>query len=108
MCLESAHGHCLGGFVVLLQAVALLRCIVASAPFLIGGELPVFIVRSHTPNRDAHTVTARYEYMYRSTPSIYIYICIYVCVCVCVCVCVYHNQVDFIQNLSLSEDKLYF
>ncbi len=44
---ESAHGHCLG----------------------IGGELPVFVVRPHAPNRDARTVMVRYEYMYRATPS---------------------------------------
>ncbi len=34
----------------------------------------VFVVRPHAPNRDACTVTVRYEYMYRATPSIYIYI----------------------------------
>ncbi len=28
--------------------------------------------RSHAPNRDACTVTVRYEYMYRATPNIYI------------------------------------
>ncbi len=35
----------------------------------IEGELPVFVVRPHAPNRDACTVTVRYEYMYRDTPS---------------------------------------
>ncbi len=29
-----------------------------------GGELPVFIVRPHAPNREVRTVTVRYEYMY--------------------------------------------
>ncbi len=48
-----------------------------SHPFWIGGELPVFIVRPHTPNRDIGTVTVQYEYMYRATPNIYIYIYIY-------------------------------
>ncbi len=38
-------------------------------PFWIGGELPVFVVRHHAPNRDACTVTVRYEYMYRATPT---------------------------------------
>ncbi len=78
---ESAHGHCLGAlfssallmaFAVLLLAVIKQRCIVAGAPFWIGGELPVFVVRPHAPNRDACSVTARYEYMYRATPNIYI------------------------------------
>ncbi len=31
------------------------RCIAAGAPFWIGGELPVFVVRSHATNRDACT-----------------------------------------------------
>ncbi len=39
----------------------------------IGGELPVFVVRHHAPNREVRTVTVRYEYMYRATPNIYIY-----------------------------------
>ncbi len=52
----------------LSNSVALLR-----RPFWIGGELPVFIVRPHAPNRDTRTVTVRYEYMYRATPSIYKY-----------------------------------
>ncbi len=43
----------------------------AGAPFCIGGELPVFVVRPHAPNRDACTVTVRYEYMYRATPNSY-------------------------------------
>ncbi len=38
-------------------------------PFWIWGELPVFVVRPHAPNRDARTVTVRYEYMYRATPT---------------------------------------
>jgi len=28
-------------------------------PFWIGGELPVFVVRRHAPNPDAHTVTVQ-------------------------------------------------
>ncbi len=44
------------------------------APFWIGGELPVFVVRPHAPNREARTVTVRYEYMHHATPNIYIYI----------------------------------
>ncbi len=64
-------------FAVLLLAVIKQRCIAAGAPFWIGGELPVFVVRHHTLNRDACTVTVRDEYMYRATPNIYIYIYIY-------------------------------
>ncbi len=60
-------------FVVLLLAVIKQRCIAAGAPFWIGGELPVFVVKYHA-NRDACTVTVRDEYMYRVTPNIYIYI----------------------------------
>ncbi len=56
-------------FAVLLLAVIKQRCIAAGTPFWIGGELPVFIVRHHAPNRDACTVTVRDEYMYRATPS---------------------------------------
>ncbi len=56
-------------FAVLLLAVIKQRCITAGAPFWIGGELPVFAVRPHTPNRDACTVTVRYKYMYRATPN---------------------------------------
>ncbi len=55
-------------FAVLLLAVIKQRCIAAGAPFWIGGELPVFVVRHHAPNRYACTVTVRYEYMYRVTP----------------------------------------
>ncbi len=40
-------------------AVIKQRCIAAGAPFWIGGELPVFVVRPHAPNRDACTVTVR-------------------------------------------------
>ncbi len=47
------------------------------------GELPLFVVRPHVPNRDACTVTVRYEYMYRATPNI-LYIYIYILLCVCV------------------------
>ncbi len=57
-------------FTVLLLAVIKQRCITAGAPFWIGGELPVFVVRPHAPNRDVRTVTVRYEYMYRATPTI--------------------------------------
>ncbi len=42
-----------------------------SAPFWIEYELPVFVVRPHAPNREVRTVTFRYEYMYRSTPTKY-------------------------------------
>ncbi len=38
---------------VLLLAVIKQCCIAAGAPFWIGGELPVFVVRPHAPNRDA-------------------------------------------------------
>ncbi len=55
-------------FAVLLLAVKQ-RCITAGTPFWIGGELTVFVVRPHAPNRDVRTVTVRYEYMYRSTPN---------------------------------------
>ncbi len=48
-------------FAVLLLAVIKQRCIAAGAPFWIGGELPVFVVRPHAPNRDACTVTVRYH-----------------------------------------------
>ncbi len=83
-CPESAHGHCLGAlfssaqltaFAVLLLAVIKQHCIAAGAPFWIGGELPVFIVRLHALNRDACTVMVQYEYMYRATPNIHA--CIY-------------------------------
>ncbi len=65
-------------FAVLLLAVIKQRCITAGAPFWIEGELPVFVVRHHAPNRDACTVTVRDEYMFRATPNIYICICIYI------------------------------
>ncbi len=32
------------------MAVIKQRCITASAPFWIGGELPVFVIRPHAPN----------------------------------------------------------
>ncbi len=35
--------------------------------------MPVFVVRPHAPNRDARTVTVRYEYMFRATRNIYKY-----------------------------------
>ncbi len=50
---ESAHGHCLGGFVfkcathgIRCSSAGGLKqcCIAAGAPFWIGGELPVFVV----------------------------------------------------------------
>ncbi len=72
--LSSVHSVQLTAFAVLLLAVIKQRCIAASAPFWIGGELPVFIVRPRAPNREICTVTVRYEYMYRATPNIYIYI----------------------------------
>ncbi len=59
-------------FAVLLLAVIKQRCIAAGASFWIGGELPILVVRPHTPNRDARTVTVRYEYMYRATLSLQI------------------------------------
>ncbi|KAI2655850.1 2-succinyl-5-enolpyruvyl-6-hydroxy-3-cyclohexene-1-carboxylate synthase [Labeo rohita] len=46
-------------FAVLLLAVIKQHCITAGAPFWIEGELPVFVVRPHALNRDAHTVTVR-------------------------------------------------
>ncbi len=66
----------LTAFAVLLLAPTAIkqRCIIVSAPFWIGGELPVFVVRPHSPNREVRTVMVRYEYMYRATPNIYIYI----------------------------------
>ncbi len=60
-------------FAVLLLAVIKQRCVAAGASFWIGGELPIFVVRSHAPNRDACTVTVRYEYMYRATPNMHTY-----------------------------------
>ncbi len=56
------------------------------APFWIGGELPVFVVRPHAPNRDACTLMVWYGYMYRATPNIY------------VCVCVSYNFATFFIN----------
>ncbi len=48
----------------LSNSVALLR-----RPLLdFAGELPVFVVRPHAPNRDVCTVTVQYEYMYHATP----------------------------------------
>ncbi len=66
-------------FAVLLLAVIKQRCIAACAPFWIGGELPIFVVRPNATNRDACIMTVRYEYMYRATPNtVYIYIYIYI------------------------------
>ncbi len=45
---------------VLLLAVIKQRFITAGAPFWIGGELPVFVVRPHAPNRDVRTVPWRF------------------------------------------------
>ncbi len=50
-------------------------CITAGAPFWIGGEFPLIVVRPNAPNREVRTVMVRYDYMYRATPNIYI--CIY-------------------------------
>ncbi len=75
---ESSHGHCLVGFVFKCTTHGI-RCSSAGGyqtalhycgrPLLDWGELPVFVVRPRAPNRDALTVTVRYEYMYRATPS---------------------------------------
>ncbi len=48
-------------FAVLLLVVMKQCCITAGAPLLIEGELPVFVVRPHAPNRDARTVMVRYD-----------------------------------------------
>ncbi len=78
---ESAHGHCLGAlfssaqltaFAVLLLADIKQHCITAGAPFWVGGELLVFVVRPHATNKEVRTVVVRYEYMYRVTLSSYI------------------------------------
>ncbi len=49
----------LTAFAVLLLTLAIIkqRCNTAGAPFWIGGELPVFVVRPHAPNREVHTMT---------------------------------------------------
>ncbi len=90
MCIKTGWwkpSYCLGAlfssaqlmaFAVLLLAVIKQRCITAGAPFWIEGELPVFVVRPHAPNRYVRTVTVRFEYRYRSTPEIHIYIYIYI------------------------------
>ncbi len=64
---ESSHGHCLGGF-VFKCATHDIRC--SSA----GGYQTALhcCVRPHAPNRDTRTVTVRYEYIYRATPSLQI------------------------------------
>ncbi len=66
-------------FAVLLLAVIKQRCITAGAPFWIGGELPVFVVRPHAPNQEVRTVMVRYKYMYHATPSMYVCFFIYLC-----------------------------
>ncbi len=62
----------LTAFAVLLLALAVIKqcCLTEGAPFWIGGELPVFVVRPHAPNREVRTMTVRHEYMYRTTPNI--------------------------------------
>ncbi len=79
--LESTHGHCLGGFIFKWATpgirwsssggyqTAVHYC---ERPFWIGGELPVFVLRPHAPNREVRTVMDRYEYIYRATPTIHI------------------------------------
>ncbi len=82
----------LTAFAVLLLAVAVIkqRYITAGAPFWIGSELPVFVVRPHAPNREVRTVTFWNKYMYRATPYIYIYImCIYIYIYMCIYVYIY-------------------
>ncbi len=48
---HNSRIHCssAGGYQIALQS------------FWFGGELPVFIIRHHTPNRDARTVTVQYD-----------------------------------------------
>ncbi len=50
------------------------------APFWIEGELHLFVVRPHTPNRDARTAKVQYKYMYRATTIKCIYTVNTVCV----------------------------
>ncbi len=69
----------------LSNSVALLR----AAPFWIVGELPVFVVRPHAPNRDVRTVTVLYELHVPCHPNIYMYVCVSVCVYMCMCVYIY-------------------
>ncbi len=76
---ESAHGHRLVGF-VFKRATHSICCSSAGGfqtalhycgcPFWIGGELPVFDLRPHAPNREVRTVTVLNKYMYRATPNI--------------------------------------
>ncbi len=80
--IQNQHMVTVGGF-VFKCATHSIRCSSAGgyqtalyycgAPFWVEGELPVFVVRPHAPNRNVHTMTVRYEYMYRATPNIYIY-----------------------------------
>ncbi len=98
-------------FAVLLLALAFIkqRSITAGAPFWIGGELPVFVVRPHAPNREVLTMTVRYKYMYRATPYIYIYIYtytytyiyiyIYIIMVFC-CLSGFHKTNYFLINIS--------
>ncbi len=115
---ESAHGHCLGALfssvqltalAVLLLAVIKQRCITAGAPFWIGGELPVFVVRSHAPNRDARTVMDWYEYMYCATPNIYsIYIYIYIYIYIfCMYVYIYIYIYTYIHTHTHTHTHIY-
>ncbi len=66
----------LTAFAVLLLALAVVkrRYITAGVPFWIWGELPVFVVMHHAPNREVRTLTVRDEYMYHAISNIYIYI----------------------------------
>ncbi len=59
-------------FAVLLLADIKQHCITAGAPFWVGGELLVFVVRPHATNKEVRTVVVRYECMYRATLSSYI------------------------------------
>ncbi len=64
----------LTAFAVLLLTLAVIKQHYCERPLLDLGELPVFDVRPHAPNREVRTVTVQYEYMYGATPYIYIYI----------------------------------
>ncbi len=61
----------LTGFAVFCEALVVIKqhCITVGAPFWIGGELPVFVVRPHAPNREVCTVTLFYGVLHH----IYIY-----------------------------------
>ncbi len=49
-------------------------CITVGTPFWIRGEFLVFVARPQAPNREIRTVTVRYEYMYRATPTIHLFL----------------------------------